>query len=191
MSGGGAHRSGDAEVLRQPSVIKEVTSGALRVTVEFPPFTSGNSLRYDATIQDRDGRAVTDDAAIFLEVSPATGGGTVVSSAQTHAGHPPKIAHVSSDGLERTRLTPVERGGGRYVFRPTIPADGAYRLAVVVERVGDAILEPPIVVEYIAQVTSTAPTAPIQGHSMWGGGLTPLVLLGAGFMAVMMLVAIR
>ena len=62
MSGGGAHRSGDAEVLRQPSVIKEVTSGAVRVTVEFPPFTSGNSLRYDATIQDRDGRAVTDDA---------------------------------------------------------------------------------------------------------------------------------
>lgn len=191
MSGGGAHRSADAEPERPPSVIKEVTSGALRVTVEFPTSAPGDSLRYGATIQYRDGRAVTDDAAIFLEISPGTTGVAVVSPAQTHAGHPPKIAHAPSDGFERTRLTPVERGGGRYIFRPNIPADGAYRLAVVVERVGDTVLDPPVVVEHVAQGASIAPVPPIHGHSMWRGGLTPLALLGAGFMAVMMLVAIR
>lgn len=191
IGGGRARRSGDAELLRQPSVIKEVTSGAVRVRVEFPPVVPGDSLRYDVTVLDRDGRAVTDDAAIFLDVSLATGNGIIGSPAQAHSGHPPKIAHGSSDGLEGTRIAPVERSGGRYVFRPTIPVDGAYRLALVVERVGDAVLEPPMVVEHIAQVLSTAPAAPPPAHSPGGGGRTPLVMLGAGFMAVMMLAAIR
>lgn len=186
---GGAHRGGDVDMMREPSVIREVTSGAVRVVVEFPSFAPGKPLRYDATILDRDGRAVTDDAAIFLEVSPVIVDGTAASPAPARAGYPPKIAHASPDGRERTRLAPVERGEGRYVFRPTIPVEGAYRLAVVVERVGKMAVEPPIVVEHHAQVTSTAPMAPMRSPST--GGLTPLVLLGAGVMGVMMLLAIR
>lgn len=184
MMGGGALHGGTADSTRQPTVIKEVMSGSLRVTAEFPFFTAGDSLRYVATIQDRDGRARTENAIVFLEISPATGN-VVATPAPTHAGHPSMIVNAPSGGLERTRLTPVEGAGGRFVFRPTIPAGGVYRLAIVVEQVGDTILDPPIVVDHIAQIVH------IQGHAWWEGGVTPLAILGTAFMAVMMFVAIR
>lgn len=184
MSGGGSLHGGTADSARQPTVIKEAMSGSLRITAEFPVFTSRESLRYVATIRDRDGRAHTENAIVFLEISSATGN-VVASPAPTHAGHPTMIANAPLDVLERTRLTPVERAGGRFVFRPTIPTEGVYRLAIVVERVGDTVLDPPVVVDHITQI------ARAKSHSTWGRGLTPLVLLGAGFMAVMMLVAIR
>jgi hypothetical protein len=63
--------------------------------------------------------------------------------------------------------------------------DGVYRLAIVVERVGDTVLDPPVVVDHTAQI------ARARSHAGWGGGVTPIVILGAAFMAVMMLVAIR
>ncbi len=184
MMGGGALHGGIADSARQPTVIREVMSGSLRVTAEFPFFISGDSLRYVATIQNRDGRARTEDALVFLEVSSATGK-VVATPAPTHAGHPSMIVSAPSDGLERTRLTPVERAEGRYVFRPTIPRDGVYRLAIVVERVGDTVLDPPVVVDHVIQI------ARARTHARWGGGVTPLVFLGTAFMAVMMVVAIR
>ncbi|MBA4071170.1 MAG: hypothetical protein C0497_04930 [Gemmatimonas sp.] len=184
MIGGGALHGGTAGSTRQSTVIKEVMSGSLRVTGEFPFFTSGESLRYVATIQDRDGRARTENAIVFLEVSSAPGN-VVATPVPTHAGHPSMIVNARSDVVERTRLTPVERAGGQFVFRPTIPTDGVYRLAIVVERVGDTVLDPPVVVDHITQI-ARAPNP-----AGWGGGVTPLVLLGAAFMTVMMLVAIR
>ncbi|HEY3287251.1 MAG TPA: hypothetical protein VGJ96_09040 [Gemmatimonadaceae bacterium] len=184
MTGGGALHRGIADSARQPTVIKEVMSGSLRVTAEFPFFTSGDSLRYVATIQDRDGRARTENAIVFLEVSSAAAN-VVATPAPTHAGHPSTIVHAPSDVGERTRVTPVERAGGRYVFRPTIPTEGAYDLAVVVEQVGDSILDPPVVVDH------TTAIARGRSHARWKSDVTPLVFLGAAFMAVMMVVAIR
>lgn len=184
MTGGGALHGGIADSARQPTVIKEVMSGSLRVTAEFPFFTSGDSLRYVATIQDRDGRARTENAIVFLEVSSATGK-VVATPAPTHAGHPSMIMNASSTGIERTRLAPVERAGGRYVFRPTIPTEGVYRLAIVVERVGDVVLDPSVVVDHTTQI------ARARSYAQWRGGVTPLLFLGAAFMAVMMVVAIR
>lgn len=183
MIGGGVLHGGSAESTRQPTVIKEVVSGSLRVKVEFPFFTAGDSLRYVATIQDRDESART-AAIVFLEISPAVGN-VAASPAPTHAGHPSMIMNTASNGSERTRLAPVERAEGRYVFRPTIPAGGLYRLAVVVEQVGETILDPPIVVDHTAQI------AHVQGHPWREGGMTPLAILGTAFMAVMMFVAIR
>lgn len=184
MMGGGSLHGGIADSARQPTVIKEVVSGSLRVTAEFPFFTMGDSLRYLVTIQDRDERTRTENAIVFLEISPATGK-VVASPAPTHAGHPSMIVNAPSDGFERTRLTPVERAGGRFVFRPTIPASGVYRLALVVEQVGDTVLDPPVVVDHTTQI------ARARSHALWGGGVTPLVILSAAFMAVMMVVAIR
>jgi hypothetical protein len=181
---GGTLHGGTADAAREPTVIKEVMTGSLRVTAEFPVFTSGDSLRYVATIQDRDGRAHTENAIVFLEISSAAGS-VAATPAPMHAGHPSTIVNAPSDVLERTRLTPVERGGGRFVFRPTIATEGFYRLAIVVERVGDTVIDPPVVVDHITQI------ARARSHARWGGGVTPLVILSAAFMAVMMMVAIR
>ncbi|MHB0964124.1 MAG: hypothetical protein ACYC5V_13045 [Gemmatimonadaceae bacterium] len=184
MMGGGLSHGGTADAARQPTVIKEVMSGSLRVTAEFPYVTAGDSLRYVATIQDRDGQARTENAIVFLEVSAATRN-VVATPAPTHAGHSSMVVNTPLDVLERTRFAPVEREGGRFGFRPTIPAEGVYRLAIVVERVGDTVLDPPVVVEHTTQI------ARAQSHARWGETVTPLAILGAAFMAVMMVVAIR
>lgn len=185
------HGSGLAEAPGEPTIVKEVVAGGLRLTADFPPYAPGDSLSYTVTLRDLDGRAITTDASVFLEVSPAIMGNAATSPVPTHAGHPAMIAHAMSGGLERMRFTPVERGGGRFVFRPSIPRDGAYRLTVLVERAGDTVLDPPMVVDHVVQLQATATGPSGGGHAMRGRGLTPLVLLGAGFMAVMMLVAVR
>lgn len=184
MMGGGALHGGTADSTRHLTVIKEVMSGSLRVTAEFPVFTTRDSLRYVATIHDRDGRARTENAIVFLEVSAATGN-IVATPAPTPTGHLAMTAHAAPDAVERTRLSPVEHAGGRYVFRPTIAIEGSYRLAIIVERVGDTDLDPPVVVEHTTQI------ARAQSHAQWGGRMTPLVILAAAFMTVMMVVAIR
>ena len=189
---GGTHGSSPAMAPGEPTVVKEAVAGGLRVTAAFPTYASGDSVTYTVTLSGLDGRAITTDASVFLEVSPATIGSADTSLAHTHAVAPAKVAHALPGGLERMRFLPVERGGGRFVFRPSIPRDGAYRLIVLVERAGDTVLDPPIVVEHVVQLLPTTTGTPMApGHAMRGWGLTPLMLLGAGFMAVMMLVAIR
>lgn len=121
---------------------------------------------------------------VFLEVSSAAGN-VVATRAPTHAGHPSMVVTAPLDVVERTRLSPGERAGGRYVFRPTIATEGSYRLAIIVERVGETVLDPPVVVEHTTQIART------RSHAQWGGRVTPLVILGAAFMAVMMVVASR
>lgn len=184
LIGGGSRHGRTVEATHQPTVIKEVVSGALRVTAEFPFFTAGDSLRYVATIRDRDGRARTENAMVFLEVSPSAAN-AVATPATMHAGHPSMIVNAPFDVRERTRHTPVERVGGQFVFRPTIPTEGVYRLAIVVEQVGDTVCDPPIVADHTTRI------ARAESHAAWGGRLTPLAILGAAFMAVMMVVAIR
>ena len=192
MGGGGTHGSGLAMAPAEPTIVKEVVVGGLRVTAEFPIFAPGDSLRYSVVLRGLDGRAITTDASVFLDVSPVRMGSAVASPAPMHAEDPAKSAHAMPGGLERMRFAPVERGGGRFVFRPSIPRDGAYRLAVLVERTGDTVLDPPIVLDHVAQMLPTTVGAPMSsGHVLRGGGLTPLVVLGAGLMAVMMLFAVR
>ena len=192
VSGGGTHDAGSASAPGAPAIVNEVITGGLRVTAEFPTYAPSDSLNYTVTLRDLDGRILTTDAAVFLEVSPAAMGSVAAVPAPTHAGPPAKIAHTMPGGLERMRFVPVERAGGRFVFRPSIPRDGAYRLTVLVEGAGDAVLTPPIVIDHVVQMLPTAARAPMSsGHATQGWGLTPLVLLGAGFMAVMMLFAVR
>jgi len=191
VSGAGTHDGGPATAPGAPTIVKEVVAGGLRVTAEFPTYAPDDSLSYVVTLRGLDGRAITTDASVFLEVSPATMGSAIAAPAPMHAGDPAKIAHAMPGGLERMRFAPVERGGGRFVFRPSIPRDGAYRLTVLVERAGDTVMDPPIVVDHVVQLPPLAAGPTAREHAMRGGGLTPLVVLGAGFMAVMMLFAVR
>ena len=171
------------------TIVKDVVVGGLRVTATFPAQAAGDALRYVVTIRDRDGPFVTGDVAVFLEVSPARTQNA--DGSPSHTGHSPETAREPSVGVERTRVAPAEREAGQFTFRPAIPSAGAYRLGVVVERVGDTLLDPAIVVEHVATLAAKAPATSAGGHAMRSGRVTPLVLLGAGFMAVMMLVAIR
>lgn len=187
----GAHGDSPAAARDEPTVVKEVMSGGLRVTVDFPPYAPVDSLRYAVTVRRLDGQFITTDALVFLEVSPATTESVVTSPTPTHAAHQAQAAKTIPGSLERMRLAPVERGGGRFVFRPSIPRGGAYRLVVVVERVGETTLEPPIVVEHVVALTASVLTASESAHVMLSGGKTALVLLGGVSMAVMMLFAMR
>ena len=161
---------GAAGAPAESNMVKEMVAGDLRVTAEFPIFAPSDSLSYVVTIRRLDGPAIESDALVSLDVSPIT----TVGAASTSA-----------------RFTPVERGGGRFVFRPSIPRHEGYRLAIAVERVGSTVMDPPIVLDYVVQPHSPATSLRQPGHAAPSGGLTPLVLLGAGLMAAMMLLAIR
>lgn len=185
------HGSTPANARGEPTVVKEVVAGGLRVTADFPARRVGDSLSYTVTLRELDGRVISTDALVFLEVSPVIMSSASASPGPTHAGHPAKTARENADGLLRTKFAPVERGGGRFVFRPAFLQAGAYRLSVLVERSGDRVIDPPLVVDHVVQLQAPATGPSGGGHAMRGGGLTPIMLLGAGFMAVMMLVAIR
>lgn len=191
IGGGDAHGAYSAAASGEPTIVKDVVVGGLRVTANFPAQAAGDALRYVVTIRDRAGRFVTGDVAVFLEVSPAGAQRADASRAVSHTGHFPETAQEPSIVVERTRVAPTEREAGQFTFRPIISSAGAYRLAFVVERVGDTLLEPAIVVDHIVTLATKAPATSARSHAMWGDRVTPLVLLGAGLMAVMMLVAVR
>ena len=191
MSGSGTHAAGSAVSPNGMVEVSDVIAGGLRVSAEFPAQAAGDSSRFAVVLRELDGRAFTTDAAVFLDVAPV---GTRSGAAQlspTHAGHPAKLAHPTPEDLARTRIAPFARSGGRFEFRPALATDGAYRLTVVVERVGDRVLDPPI---SVSRVTQFAPGAAGGSHAadvFWGGRVLPLAVLGTGLMALMMLVMWR
>jgi len=191
MAGSETHGTNSAAAPDAATIVKQVNVGGLRVTAEFPAQAAGESLRYVVTISDRDGRVVAGDAALFLEVSPVHPPNANASPMASHTGHPLPAVQAPLDDVTRTRFMPAARDAEQYIFRPDIASAGTYRLAVVVERVGDTRLDPAIVVEHVVTLAPKAPATSARSHAMWAEQITPLVLLGAGFMALMMLVAIR
>lgn len=168
MSGGDTSRSAGRQ-----GIVKEVVAGEMRVTADFPVFGPLDSLEYSVMLRELDGRTITADATIVLMVSSATDHGM-------RPGEP-----VSTTPL------PVRRSDGSFVFRPSIPRDGAYRLTVLVERVGATALDPPLRLEQVVQLSAPVHSAQATGNMRRTAGLTPLLVLGAGLMAVMMIFAIR
>lgn len=187
----GAHGDSPAATRGGPTVVKEVIGGGFRVTADFSPYAPVDSLSYAVTVRELDGRLITTDASVFLEISPATTESVATSPTPAHAGHPAQAANTMPGGLEHMRFATVERGGGRFVFRPSIPRGGAYRLVVVVERVGETVLDPPIVVDHVVALPASVAPSSESGHVAPSGGKTALVVLGGVSMAVMMLFAMR
>jgi len=189
--GVGAHGGSPADARSAPTVVREVIGGGFRVTADFPSFTPVDSLSYSVTLRGLDGTLITADASVALEVSPAITESVAASPTPAHTRHPAPSATAMPSGLAHMQFAPVERGGGRFVFRPSIPRGGAYRLAVVVERVGETTLDPPIVVDHVVALPASAPPSAEPGHVMPSGGLTALGILGGVSMAVLMLLVMR
>ncbi len=189
--GAGAHKGSAAAAHGEPTVIKEMTGGEFRVTADFPPYAPTDSLRYTVTVRTLDGRLITTDAQVVMDVSPAATEAVAMVPAAAHAGHAAPTAKTASAGFEHIRFAPVERGGGRFVFRPSIPRGGAYRIAVTVERVGDTVLDPPIMLAHVVSLPALAAPPSASGHTTRTSGLATLAILGGVSMAVMMLLAMR
>ena len=191
MSGTGMHTSGVAASPDGPLEVHEVSAGGFRVTTESPGQLVGDSLRVAVIVRELDGRAITTDASVFLDVTPTSATGSADQPVPTHAGHSARLAHqIPEDGALK-RFSPSSHAGGQFEFRTAITPDGAYRLAVVVERVGDRVLDPPIVVSRVIQAQPAATGGAHTASAPNASQLVPLALLGAGLMAVMMLVTLR
>lgn len=191
MSGTGVHSSGVAASPDGPLEVHEVIAGGLRVTSESPGQLVGDSLRVAVILRELDGRTITTDASVFLDVTPTSATGSADQPVPTHASHSARLAHQLPEDVALKRFAPYAHAGGQFEFRPSITPDGAYRLAVVVERVGDRVLDPPIVVSRVIQSHAAATGGAHAASARWGGPVMPLALLGAGLMALMMLVTLR
>ena len=191
MSGGGAHASGAAASTTGTMEVSEVVAGGLRVSAEFPAQLAGYSSQFAVVLRELDGRAITTDAAVFLDVAPVGASRTTAQPPPNHAAHPAKLAHAMPEDLARTRITPVARRGGQFEFHPTFAPDAVYLVTVVVERVGDRVMDPPISVSRVMQFAPRAASDSHAANAPWGGRAVPLAMLGAGLMTLMMLVTWR
>lgn len=166
-SGGVGHGHAQAAPMMGQTLIKETVVEGVRITAEFPPYAFGDELAYRVTLRRvRDSTAIG-DASLAMLIGPA-------------------------DARERpTRVLPSALGNGVYVFHPVVTAEGAYQVSIRVERAGSLALTPGAevgqVVRLDARMDMSARGGEGGGSSMWA----PAALLGAGVMAVMMLVMLR
>ena len=166
-SGGAGHGHAQAAPMVGQIVIKETVVEGVRITAEFPPYAFGDELAYRVTLRrERDSTAIG-DASMAMLIGPA-------------------------DARDRTtRVLPSALGNGVYVFRPVVTAEGAYRVSIRVERTGSLALTSGAGMEQVvrldARMDMSAREGDGGGSSMWA----PAALLGAGVMAVMMLVMLR
>ena len=155
-----------APMIRQ-TVIKETVVEGVRITAEFPPYAYGDNLAYRVTLRrERDSTAIG-DASLAMLIGPP-------------------------DARDRTtKISPSAVDNGVYVFRPVVAAEGAYRVSVRVERAGSIALTPSAELEQVVRFDARMDMSAREGD---GGGSSmrgPMALLGAGVMAVMMIVMLR
>lgn len=168
----GTHGEDATTTVSDRLIVKEVVMDGFRMTADFPSFAPSESLSYTVTLRDLGGRAITSEVVLFLTVSSATGSSATASP-------------------NATQIAPALRGGGAFIFKPAIPRDGPYRLRIVVERVGDTAMEPPLTLEQVVQLAAHGEHPADASQAAPRASWTPLVLLGAGVMAIMMIFAVR
>lgn len=167
---------------RVSSTSAKVVVGEIGVTVDFRAPPAGDSVVVAVTVVGP-GPMSGRDADLTLTIAPA--------SATSHSGEHESVGRARGGAFGAMLLSPVEDGAGNYIFRAVLPNDGPYRLTVGLRRVGARTFEPPI---EVAQVWDLSPMMRASGASPHDGnrsGLTPLLLLGAGAMAMMMLFTFR
>jgi len=171
-SGGMTHGSqggGHAQAARMEgqTLIRDTVVKGLRVTAEFPPYALGDALAYRATVRRAGDSTAVTDAPVTMFIG-------------------------RDDTRDHTmQVSPSALGDGTYVFRPVISSEGAYRVVIRVERAGDTMSTPAIELE---QVVHLATRMDMATQVPKGGAISswaPTALLGAGVMAVMMLVMLR
>ena len=166
-SGGSGHGDARAMSMSGQALIKEVVLDGVRITAEFPPYSLGDDLAYRVTLRrERDSTAIVDASVVMLIGADAT-----------------------RDRF--TRVSPSTRDNGVYVFRPAVVAEGAYAIVIRVERVGNITLTPGAQLEQVVRVDARMDMSPREENGRGSFRLAPMALLGAGVMAVMMLLALR
>lgn len=142
----------DLSRARNPTIVKEVLDREIRMTAEFPDYLASDSLIYTVTLRSLDGRSIKPDAKIFLSASATPRVGAASTTSMSRAGHDGMVNRDTRDTLFRIMVAPVARDGGTFTFAPSIPRDGPYRIRVLVERIGNTVLDPPLTVEQIVSL---------------------------------------
>lgn len=194
-TGGGTHGSSDGSSMNGQTIIKESVVNGIKITAEFPPYTLNDELAYKVTLYDVREKLIVSDAAISLIVISNDSRSQSSLSGQTssHSGHGDSSPAQSQGKVEKMKFSPDEIYNGTYIFHPTIKNKGVYKFIFVLERVGNVAIDPPIEVEQTVQLYSRMDQPSEQsGENMAGFGLsTPVLLIGLGAMAIMMLFAFR
>ncbi len=166
-SGGVEHAHAQPAPMIGQTVIKETVVEGVRITAEFPPYAYGDNLAYRVTLRrERDSTAIG-DASLAMLIGPA-------------------------DARDRTtRVLPSAVDSGVYVFRPVVTAIGAYRVSVRVERAGSIALTSGAELEHVVRLDARMDMSAPDGNGGGSSMRAPMALLGAGVMAVMMLVMLR
>lgn len=193
MGGMGGMPAGAAMEPMVITVIKETVVGDIRVTAAFPSFAVGDSVAYTVTVAHVADRSPVTDAVLSLAVSSGDGRGAAMPSGQAHAHAETRDSTlaVHDRPIEATRWRAALSGGGSYVFHPVIPANGAHRVVVVVERIGNRVLDPTIELEQVVQLQPRMNQHSGDRGWMSGWGATTLVIPGAVVRGLMMDFAVR
>lgn len=164
---GGGHGRDDGMPVTDQTLIKEAVIQGVRITAEFPVSALGDNPDYRVTLRrERDSTAIA-DAVVTMFIAPA---GT------------------------RDRGTGVSasaRGNGLYVARPVTTGEGAYRVLIRVERVGQVTPTAAIELEQVVRIRAPIDPGARGGDHAGNSRLAPAALLGGAAMAVMMLVMWR
>jgi len=176
---GGMNENSHGSSMKGQTIVKESIVDGIKITVEFPPYTLSDELAYKVTLYDVREKLIISDASISLIVIP--------DNDRSHD------AHSDHSKRQEMKFSPDKSGinNGTYIFRPIIKMKGAYKFIFVLERVGNVTIDPPIEVEQTIQLSSQMDMHSEDGDNMGGSGISPIVLIGVGAMAIMMLFILR
>lgn len=194
-SGGGMHGDSHGSSVEGQTIVKESVINGIKITAEFPQYTLNDELAYKVTLYDVREKIVISDASISLIVISNDSRGQSQRSRQTssHSGHGDIPPAQSQEKVEKMKFSPDEIKNGTYIFHPTIKNKGTYRFIFVLDRVGSVAIEPPIEVEQTVQLYSRM-DQPMQQRNDNTAGFSlssPVIWIGLGAMAVMMLFTLR
>jgi hypothetical protein len=191
--GGGMQGDSHGSSMTGQTIVKESIVNGIKITAEFPPYTLSDELAYKVTLYDVREKLIISDASISLIVTldDSRSQGSRSGQASSHSGHGDSPPTQSQGKAEKMKFSPDEINNGTYIFHPTIKNKGTYKFIFVLERVGNVTIDPPIEVEQTIQLSSQMDMHSEDGDNMGVSGISPVVLIGAGVMAIIMLFALR
>lgn len=192
---GGMNENSHGSSMNGQTIVKESVVNRIKITAEFPPYILSDELAYKVTLYDVREKMIISDASISLIVTPDDSRKQVSRSGQTssHSGHGDSSPAQSPSKIEKMKFSPDEINNGTYIFHPTIKNKGVYKFIFVLERVGNITIDPPIEVEQTVQLYSRIDQpSEHSSENMAGFSLSsPVILIGIGAMAIMMLFILR
>lgn len=164
----GSHGGGHAQAaMMGQTLIKETVVEGMRLTAEFPPHAIGDDLAYRVTLRRAGDSAAVANASVAMFI-----------------GREDQMDHV-------TRVAPSVLGDGAYVFRPIVETESAYRVVIRVERAEGVAPRSAVELEQVVRLGARMGMAAPQPDAIATSWWTPAAILGAGAMAIMMLLVMR